>query len=258
MLILGKILLANVLFKVFDVGTLTVIVNGGCDFASSTTSRGAIMVFRKILAAGAAIATLSVAGPALADIDIIFGNSPGNLDTILFDADDDGSDQFILGKSNDGWNVLLTGEEDIIATGGPAQAWVVGTADDGLTFINVSVIDATFTDAEININVPGGGGPPEEWSITLTGYDGDGTAFTESFGSITNDQFFNFVTSNDQVISSIEFRTSSEVALGQVRLGGIAGVAVVPEPATWAMMILGFGGVGALMRRRRDQLAFAG
>jgi hypothetical protein len=25
----------------------------------------------------------------------------------------------------------------------------------------------------------------------------------------------------------------------------------VPEPATWAMMIIGFGGVGALMRRRR-------
>ncbi len=30
----------------------------------------------------------------------------------------------------------------------------------------------------------------------------------------------------------------------------------VPEPATWAMMIIGFGGVGALMRRRRT-LAFA-
>ena len=214
------------------------------------------MTFRSILAAGAAIATLSFAGPALADIDIIFGNSPGNLDTILFDADDDGSDNLILGKSNDGWNVLLTGEEDIIATGGPAQAWVVGTADDGLTFINVSTPGATFTDAELNINVPGGGGPPQPWSITLTGYDGGGTAFTESFSNITNDQFFNFVTSNNQVISSIEFRTSSEVALGQVRLGGIEGIAI-PEPATWAMMILGFGGVGAMMRRRRGYLAFA-
>jgi hypothetical protein len=30
----------------------------------------------------------------------------------------------------------------------------------------------------------------------------------------------------------------------------------VPEPATWAMMILGFGGVGAVLRRRRT-LAFA-
>lgn len=28
-------------------------------------------------------------------------------------------------------------------------------------------------------------------------------------------------------------------------------VRAVPEPATWALMILGFGGIGALMRRRR-------
>lgn len=31
----------------------------------------------------------------------------------------------------------------------------------------------------------------------------------------------------------------------------------VPEPATWAMMLLGFGGLGAMMRRRRAQAAFA-
>jgi len=28
----------------------------------------------------------------------------------------------------------------------------------------------------------------------------------------------------------------------------------VPEPATWAMMIIGFGGVGAMVRRRREGL----
>jgi hypothetical protein len=28
----------------------------------------------------------------------------------------------------------------------------------------------------------------------------------------------------------------------------------VPEPGAWAMMIMGFGGVGALMRRRREAL----
>jgi hypothetical protein len=31
----------------------------------------------------------------------------------------------------------------------------------------------------------------------------------------------------------------------------------VPEPATWLMMIMGFGGVGAVMRRRRHTLTFA-
>ena len=37
--------------------------------------------------------------------------------------------------------------------------------------------------------------------------------------------------------------------------GGGGGLGGVPEPATWAMMIIGFGGVGAVMRRRREIVA---
>jgi len=33
---------------------------------------------------------------------------------------------------------------------------------------------------------------------------------------------------------------------------------VVPEPASWALMILGFGSVGAMLRRNRRSLTFAG
>ena len=33
--------------------------------------------------------------------------------------------------------------------------------------------------------------------------------------------------------------------------------AVIPEPASWALMILGFAGAGAMLRRRRDRLVFA-
>jgi hypothetical protein len=36
-----------------------------------------------------------------------------------------------------------------------------------------------------------------------------------------------------------------------------AGFNAVPEPATWAMMILGMGGLGAVMRRRRQAAAIA-
>lgn len=44
--------------------------------------------------------------------------------------------------------------------------------------------------------------------------------------------------------------------LGEIIFADGSGVsAAVPEPATWAMMILGFGGIGAALRRR--QIAFA-
>ena len=38
---------------------------------------------------------------------------------------------------------------------------------------------------------------------------------------------------------------------------GFAPGGAVPEPATWTMMIVGFGGIGALLRRRRRRLATA-
>jgi len=214
------------------------------------------MTFRHILAAGAAIAGLSVAGPALADVTIVMGNVPGALDTILLDGNDDGTDNLLLGQSNAGWTVLIEGEEDIDATT-TGQPWVVGS-DGGLTFLRITTPGATFTGAELQINEPDGTtGPPQTWDIVLHGYDQFGTQFTNSFNDITNNEWFNWTTANGQVLTAIDFRTDGDVAMGQLRLGGITAVPV-PEPATWAMMIIGFGGVGALMRRRRNRLAFAG
>jgi hypothetical protein len=34
-------------------------------------------------------------------------------------------------------------------------------------------------------------------------------------------------------------------------------VAGVPEPASWALMLVGFGGMGALLRRRRPRAVAA-
>ncbi|THD72156.1 MAG: PEP-CTERM sorting domain-containing protein [Phenylobacterium sp.] len=34
-------------------------------------------------------------------------------------------------------------------------------------------------------------------------------------------------------------------------------VTALPEPATWGLMLLGFGGLGAVLRRRRADLALA-
>ena len=51
------------------------------------------------------------------------------------------------------------------------------------------------------------------------------------------------------------FVTQSESILRLNLAGGDIGVGAVPEPSTWAMMILGFAGVGFMAYRRRNKAA---
>jgi len=213
-------------------------------------------------AAGAILAGLSIGAPVSAAVIITDGNLPGSLDTILIDGLDDGTDNQILGLSNDGWTVKILGNEDIAPSNqGGGQVWVVGS-DGGLTFLDIYTPGGTFTAAELNINAP----KKTVWSITLRGFDANGVEFTQyvdknldpyppgpvEIGDMTNNSFFNFKATEGDVFTHISFTTSGDVALGQLRLGDVT---PVPEPMTWAFMILGFGGAGAMLRRRRIALA---
>ncbi|MFI4965071.1 MAG: PEPxxWA-CTERM sorting domain-containing protein [Caulobacterales bacterium] len=77
----------------------------------------------------------------------------------------------------------------------------------------------------------------------LPGLDANGnqTAFTTN-GRLT----FSFGSAIDGVTLA-----SGGNSLEVSDVGAVDAVGVVPEAATWALMILGFGGVGGLMRRRR-------
>ena len=50
---------------------------------------------------------------------------------------------------------------------------------------------------------------------------------------------------------------AGNAGLGQLSVTS-SGVIPVPEPSTWALMILGFGSAGAMLRRRRQSHTFAG
>jgi hypothetical protein len=73
-----------------------------------------------------------------------------------------------------------------------------------------------------------------------------------------------YVTANGGTPASAEAALLSAIASGQSYLnihttnfggGEIRGFLVaVPEPASWAMMLLGFGGIGLALRRRRPSL----
>lgn len=53
-------------------------------------------------------------------------------------------------------------------------------------------------------------------------------------------------------IRSADFNGSAYTDV--IRIEGAPIAAVVPEPATWGLLILGFGGVGAMLRHRRRQV----
>ncbi len=156
------------------------------------------------------------------------------------------------------------------------------SADSRLSVFGARAVPATFTLGNLTgfeVGVIGSNNPPQavtnEVNFCLkdlgsqtnncnNGSDGiaDGSSLTGTFSLVfaNGDQsqvtFDNFFT---------RFQSISPAILGQdsgvgIQCGGLnqrpcdgGGVVgnPVPEPATWAMMIMGFGGVGAVIRRRR-------
>lgn len=72
---------------------------------------------------------------------------------------------------------------------------------------------------------------------------------------------FNSGSATSAVLSLINANTSrggNDFAVDDIFLGTESTVIAVPEPATWAMMLLGFGAIGAALRtRRRTAIATA-
>jgi hypothetical protein len=57
--------------------------------------------------------------------------------------------------------------------------------------------------------------------------------------------FYGFAYSTDNILNSIGFENVADTAITATTAAG-----AVPEPASWALMIAGFGLVGGAMRRR--------
>jgi hypothetical protein len=116
-----------------------------------------------------------------------------------------------------------------------------------------------FTTTEFRIFV----GRGTATTATLSFLDTDGELFQSTFNILPNG-FFNARAIDNQIIDRFSFTTNGTFEdVRQIRVGGIAslpnvpGAGAVPEPASWALMIMGIGGVGAMIRRRKTSLALA-
>ncbi|TCJ39513.1 PEPxxWA-CTERM sorting domain-containing protein [Parafrankia sp. BMG5.11] len=203
------------------------------------------------LAALPIAAALAVASsPASATITITANQQDGQGDNVLFqDVEQTGPAGTVTGETQDGYSLLFsstTGQTLFAPAKGQARVEAEG-GDLTSVVIKPSTVGQYFDFIEFNLN-----GADSPFTINACDNFGD-CSFSYSSDGKSGSNFVFASTDAAQSIASISF-TGSATDIRQIRPGfEETAVGAVPEPATWAMMLFGFGAVGFGMRRRRGQ-----
>jgi hypothetical protein len=212
---------------------------------------------RRILAAAfVSAAALSFASAAQADIVVVSGvNNQGTDNVLLNSATDVLTVTGTVGPNNLVVEFTSTSGSGLLSANPNGQATVSGgTGNTPFSQLGFELAGGeTFTRSVFNINAGHNGSV----LIHVEGVNINGGFFEDDFTVNANGQNFFTVTSiNGQLMTEISLTAINGANfedVRQVRIGGFANVGAVPEPSTWAMMILGFAGVGFLAYRRRSQ-----
>ena len=129
-----------------------------------------------------------------------------------------------------------------------------GTLSQALNTVAGDVYSVSFELANL-------GSPPNAFSVTVGGktiLDEDTVVSSSIFGGlyyVFTDYNKTFTATSSSTPLQFTFvQTPSYFVLDNVSVQGTPGTTVgsaVPEPATWALMLVGFGMVGAAMRQRK-------
>lgn len=127
----------------------------------------------------------------------------------------------------------------------------ISAGDEGtLTSLTFNVLTG-FRGAEFNLSPLTGGGPPVQFGVSFT--SNVGITGTSIFAAPAGDQRFAILAAPGETLTSVTITSAAGFGtFRQLRIG-TAAVAPVPEPSTWAMLILGFGLVGGALRAARKQ-----
>ena len=203
------------------------------------------------------IAAAIALGSSAAQADIVINtgvNNQGTDNVLLNSATNVLTVTGTVGPSNLLVNFTSTSGSDLLSANPSGQATISGgTANDPFTQLSFGLANNdTFTRAVFNINADTNGST----SILVTGININGGSFQQNFTVDANgENFFTVDAINGQLITGISltaFNGATFDDVRQVRLGGFGTVGAVPEPSTWAMMILGFAGVGFIAYRRHS------
>jgi hypothetical protein len=224
---------------------------------------GVLIMNIKLLAATAAGAlTLALAGSASALTTVTVGNytlddtsfgaqygvhfNNASLDVTSADATINQDGSIVTFSSSDPFDTN-TGGEAVVADGN-------GGNQDPFNNLNLA-----FQHAWGQVTFSFDGGTASVMTLVVNGT----TTFTGGVGGncsfcvIGNGETKFTITGNVTPITTLAFTFNPDVGSGrQFRVRDV-GQTSVPEPASWAMMLAGFGGIGAMMRRRRSTPALA-
>lgn len=202
----------------------------------------------KLALATAAIGTAAVATPAAA----------GTLQLCTSGASCvSGTTNVNLGSYDAPGSLLVTGtvgiggpEVDFTSTNGLLEtntgaATIFTASGDPLTQLTFSLLTGSFTAAEFNLL----SGTAKIMSVTLT--DSAGESQTINLTNASGSNIFDVIADPGQSFVSASFTSTGGGFADFKQLRLVLAPGAVPESATWAMMLLGFGGIGFAMRRRR-------
>lgn len=198
------------------------------------------------------------AAPASAAIFICAGANcvPGTVDNVLVNSGTEEPGKPVTGSVND-VGITFTSSTDTLVGDANGQA-SVGSTDSLLNALTFTIESGYgFETAVFNLSPVPGNVLNEATSVFLTYLMSDGTtgSITKSVNTNGNN-FFGIYGDAGEIFTSAGFlanpSTTGISEMKQLRLGGVGELAAaVPEPATWALMLLGFGFVGGAMRSRR-------
>lgn len=197
------------------------------------------------LAVGALLIGTSI--PASAAVTICLGGGcaaqPGS--NVLLNTGETGTT--VTGTLNNmAGTVSLTSTESLSlpANGAARVSATDGILNNPLTF---TFNDGLISALEFNINALTNG----DVFFTFAGGDSDGQVTTLYDLGKNGENFFNAFNGTFKSVTMTFANGATVDDVRQFRIGA-APTAAVPEPATWAMMLLGFGAIGFGMRRRRS------
>ncbi len=203
----------------------------------------------------AAVSAATLVSPAYAVVTVCGENSclPQTAENVLIENSTGALS--IAGHTNTtGVGITFTSPIGEMLTGpsnGQARVEALDGLLNGLTF---TLDDGfSFRTAVFNLSPLPGNEANEAIKISLTYLLSDGGFATDLFDVRTNgENFFGISGDAGERFTSITFLSDPvETGIGDLRQLRLGGVGAVPEPASWAMLIAGFGLVGAAARRRR-------